>query len=439
MSFTSLAALGRRLGRRPLLTAGSLLAVVLAIQAVAKSASEWDDVYVQAARTLAQGGDIYAAGSSYLYPPFAAFAALPFAPLPRLPLRLAWFAVNLVCAVGLIRLSWSLSGGGRLDKLAFSDRGEWTVLTLGLVYGATFLLNALAHQQTDIVIAFLLMSGCFVLLRGQELSGGVLIGLAAAVKGPPLLFAAYCVFRRRWIAAAAIVVTAIGANLLPDLVRASPAGGTWLTAWLVNFVIPTQVHAEVGTWGSALLYNQSLGGTMQRLFNSIPQWTSGGFTLAPSAQVDAKTLKAAVYASMLAMLAVSMAASLKGRGSAADKPGRPNQTVFEFAAVMALMPLFSPMSSVAHFGPLILAAFCLARMGVAEGHRLSLALVMVATLLALTANKDLVGGALYNLALWVGAVGASALVLWAGCLIEVWRGAGRRILQPERTMLSSPG
>lgn len=438
MSVMSLTAAGRQLIRRPLLMLAAAFAVVLAIQAVTKSASEWQDVYVQAARTLLQGGDIYAAGSSYLYPPFAAFAALPFAPLPRLPLRLAWFLINAFCAIGLIRLSWRLSGGERLDQLAFSDRGEWAILMLGLLFGGTFLLNALAHQQTDVVIAFLVMAGCLGLMRGRELSGGVLIGLAAAFKGPPLLFAAYCLFRRRWIAAAAIVITAAGANLLPDLVSTSPAGGTWVKAWLFNFVIPTQVHAELGTWGSGPLYNQSLGGTMQRLFNFIPHWTANGLAIAPSpSAVDPKTLKAIGYVLMLSMLAVSMAASVKGRASTQDKPRAPSQTVFEFAAVMALMVLLSPMSGVAHFGPLMLAAFCVARMGIAQGRRLSLALVLLATLLALTANKDLVGATMYTAALWAGTVAASALVLWAGCVIEIWR-AGRPLPHFERTILSSP-
>lgn len=437
MSLKSLAGAGRRFIARPLLVLSATLAIVLAIQAVTKNASEWEDVYVRAAHALLQGGDIYATGSSYLYPPFAAFAALPFAPLPRLPLRLAWFLVNALCAVGLIRLSWRLSGGESLAKIKFADRGEWAILTLGLLFGGTFILNAMAHQQTDIVIAFLVMAGCLALIRGRELSGGVLIGVAAAFKGPPLLFAAYCLFRRRWTAAVAIVAAAAGANLLPDLVSASPAGGTWLTAWFFNFVIPTQVHAELGTWGSDPLFNQSLGGTMQRLFNFIPKWTGNNLMIAPGlSSVDPKTLKAAGYFLMLSMLAVSMAASVKGRTFTQDKPHAP--TVLEFAAVMALMVLLSPMSSVAHFGPLMLAAFCLARTGVAQGRRLSLALVILATLLALTANKDLVGATIYTAALWAGTLAASALVLWAGCVIEIWR-AGRPLPRFERTILSSSG
>ena len=63
--------------------------------------------------------------------------------------------------------------------VCFSTRGAWQ---------CALWLNSLAHQQTDIVIAALLTAGCFVMTRDRIISGAILIGLAAAFKGPPLLF-----------------------------------------------------------------------------------------------------------------------------------------------------------------------------------------------------------------------------------------------------------
>ena len=67
--------------------------------------------------------------------------------------------------------------------------------------------------------------------RDRIISGAVLIKLAAAFKGPPLLFVGYLAFRRRWLAAGATTVVALGANLLPDLI-ARPAGETWFGRWV---------------------------------------------------------------------------------------------------------------------------------------------------------------------------------------------------------------
>src|SRR5262245_4277643 len=66
--------------------------------------SEWEEVYVAAGQRLAAGDDLYPQGTSYLYPPFGAFCAMPFTWLAPAPARLAWYAVNMLA---LIVLCWT--------------------------------------------------------------------------------------------------------------------------------------------------------------------------------------------------------------------------------------------------------------------------------------------------------------------------------------------
>lgn len=399
--------------RRPLIALAVPVFSVLAVQVLIKRPSEWEEVYVHAARALLAGQDIYAAGTAYLYPPFQAFLAVPFTLLPSSASRLGLYAASVLSIVGLVRAAWELATGRTIDQFDAADRRAWAVLGLGLLASGPYLLNAVAHQQTDCIIAFLVVAGCAGILRGREASGAILIGLAAAFKGPPLLFAAYLLFRRRWLGAGLVVAVAFGANLLPDLVASPPEGGLWLQAWLRRIVLPTQQLAvPLGQWGSELIYNQALGGTLQRLLGAV---------------LDPRMVKLLTYGLLLAMTVASVAAALIGQraGRASLRPGDlPSQSAIECAVVIILMLLMSPMSGKAHFGPTLLAAFCLARLAL-SGSRAALIFVGLATAFALPANKDLAGATLYGALLWGGTFTLSAVCLWIGCIVAMVRGEGR--------------
>jgi Glycosyltransferase family 87 len=350
--------------RYPIVAVSLPVLAGLALQAVLSPHSEWLDVYVRAARTLLAGCDLYGPGTNYLYPPFQALLAVPFVSLPSFVARLAWYLINVASLVGLLRSAWWLAGGPKLGAVATTGSRDWLALGLGLACSAPYMLNALAHQQTDVLIAYLVMAGCVRLARLDNVAGAILLGLAAACKGPPLLFAAYLIFRRKWGTTTLIVVVAIGVNLLPDLVCRAPGGGLWLQLWLKRFVLQTQrLDASLGVWGSALLYNQSLGGSLQRVVNTPPRWTSAGLlTVAKRVVIDPVRFKAIVYPSMLAMVAISIGAALRGQRVAlrdSAKEGLPGRTAIEFSIVIILMVLMSPMSSLAHFSVLVLSRLLL--------------------------------------------------------------------------------
>ena len=426
MTPTSLAA---RLGwRRAGLAVAAVAFVALAVQALLKPDAEWAQVFVPAARDLWAGRDFYGPGTLYLYPPFGALVGLLFAPLPEWAVRLAWYVVDVAAIVALAVAAWRLSGGGTLAAPSRAGRDDWIVVALGAVITTPFAWNTLVHQQADLVIDALVALGALAVLERRPLLGGVLIGLGAAFKGPPLLFAVYFLWRRDWRAALAVTVTAIGVNLIPDLISPAPEG-TWVGLWLTRWVLPaTKVTTALGSWGTELIYNQSLSGTIQRLANTSLALRDGGGlrVVAHAAPVATLTLKAITYGLMLTLALVTLAASLIGdRAAPARAPTpAPSAHAVELAIVPMLMLVFSPMSGLAHFPVVALPALVLARIAVGERDLAARLAVAAAVVLALAVNKDLVGARAYDAILWSGAGTATALALWAGCVAVLARGRG---------------
>lgn len=391
--------------------AATLLFIGLAFPAMLRSHSEWMQVYVRAGETFLRGDDFYQPGIGYSYPPFMVLLGAPFAALPAVAGRALWYLVNVGCIVGLLRGAWRLAGG----PAPVAGSHEWLAAALGLACAATFILNVLAHQQTDLVIGVLLIAGCLALARGHATAGGGLLGVAAACKATPLLFAAYLLWRRQFAALGALLAVAIALNVLPDLIRPAPDGNLWLRVWLERLVLPTQApSAPLGLWASDPVYNQSLAGLIRRIAVVSPDAVAKGL-------IDGPGLKLVAYSLMAALLVLTATGFRLAERRPAPAGARPAPIAFEFSAVIALMLLLSPMSSLAHFSTLILPAFCLARLAV-QGSGVGWTAIATALLLALPANKDLVGGPLYTAALCSGSVTFATLALWAGCVLSLGRG-----------------
>jgi hypothetical protein len=97
-----------------------------------------------------------------------------------------------------------------------------------------------------------------------------------------------------------------------------------------------------------------------------------------------------------------------------------SEQALEAGMVLALMLVLSPMSSKAHFGTLLLPAFCLARAAAGSQDRLRWGLLAAAVVLGL-ANKGVLGNHLYTLALFYGATTVQTVLLLAGCGLVLWQ------------------
>jgi glycosyl transferase family 87 len=411
------------LKRPPILAASIPIVAVLAIQAATKIPSEWISVFVAGSRSYVGGRDIYAEPFGYLYPPFMALLFTPFVPLPQLAARLIYVAISIACIVGLARSAWIVSGGQTLPPISRPIAAEWKIALTGALCAAPYILNALAHMQVDVMIDCLVAVGCLLLIRGQGVAGAVLIGIAAAFKGPPLLFAAYLIFRRQWLSAGALLAVAIGLNLLPDLFVTAPDGRIRLLVWLSNDALPV-LGGKLGSWNGVSVYNQSIAGTFQRLLTTTLQPASAeGLQNDNPWHLSETLVKAVAYGAMVLLLLASMIAAVRGQALSRHN-GRsdlPSKTALEFAAVTILMLLMSPMCDLAHLGILILPLFCLARLAFVDHDRVAGAALILAAACAIL-RKDLIADGPYTAVLWGGAATWCMVALWAGCVWALARG-----------------
>ena len=329
--------------------------------------SEWNECFVRASRHMLAHEAIHRAdeGWEYSYPPSMALLAAPLAGFSTTGSLLGWWAANVVAAGAWFVCSWRLAGGPGLLRVP----AVWClILAVGFITSVRWSLTTLEHQQFDLVIAALLMGGCYLLWRGQSLGCGALIGAAAAMKCTPLLFAPYLLWRRKPGAALLLVVVAVGLNVLPDLLLPQAGGGSYLVDW-VRFVRNELGPSAPGTWRSDLLLNQSLAGFFNRLARFGLPLSTAALQAEPVAAWTIPWLRLATYGTGLLMLAVS--------AWRVGKAWQPPQIVsareplpidatrlrvgWEASVVVCLMLLLSPMSSKAHYVVLFLPCLMLAR------------------------------------------------------------------------------
>jgi hypothetical protein len=413
----------RWITQNPFLVAGAIYLLINGLQLlIAKTdGSEWDQVFVYSSRVLLHGGDLYAPGINqfqlnhpYTYPPFHAMLAIPFAALPHLLSRLGWFAVQLVALTALWILSWRISGGKRLNG-GQATPAEIIICLLGLAAGMRFIQGAFGHQQSDILIDALLAAGCFAWQRRRDMAAASAWGLAAAFKGPPLIMSIYLAWRGRWLAAAWMVILAVGLNLLPDVIDRPPTSphlspNIWLNQWYTRMIKP--VSSQIGGWYVDVTINQSLAGAAHRFFTT--DWSLDhrqlNITYNKKVLSDA-AVKRIVYAVDLALL---LAAACVMRRPF-HRPADTYIAGLECALMFILMLLLSPMSHKTHFGILMLPAFFVARSAIENRDAVSIACIAFCTLVIGVLDHFFVFPPLGDVFAWYGNITLGALALAAGC------------------------
>lgn len=368
--------------------------VGLGIPFVTRERSEWDAVFVRTAEHLLAGRDIYAQADGYTYPPFQAFLAVPFALMPNTANRIAFYALNLVCLFWMVRSATKLAGGFAIP---------------GAIVGAIFAFHCYAHQQTDVIVASLVLVGCSQFARGKSLAAATLFGLGAAMKCTPLLFAPYLLIKGKPLAALWVILIAIVANLLPDAIH-RPADGTWVSKWFELYLAPmARPDYTPGIWASEIVYNQSLVGAMNR-------WTSTTWSVVHH-KIEVRAIPATMPPNELTRLLTGCFAGLGTLALAAIIGGRKNERriAWECGMVVSAMLLMSPMSSVPHFATLLLPGLLFAQMVKERRTKYTLVFGTILLLGALVTNKDLIGSKNYTIGLWYGSAMWCAIASFFGC------------------------
>jgi len=226
-------------------------------------------VYYGALNYWVHGGgelyDYYLPKSTYgfTYPPFAAIAMLPMA-VTAWPVTIL---ISVVLGVGatLVLLYWLVDPIARRQGWT-----RWFALAIAACLAAAFepLRETVNFGQVNLVLVFLVALDLLVFVGRGSRFGGVLIGLATAIKLTPGIFIVYLLVTRRYRAAliasgTAAVATIAAAAVAPDASRIFWTDALWNTD-------------RVGA--VAFISNQSINGAVARLHPSDPStllWVLG--------------------------------------------------------------------------------------------------------------------------------------------------------------------
>lgn len=393
------------------------LTVGLAIPFHLDRKNEWDDVYRRAAGVVHAGGDLYREVPLYTYPPFMAWAIIPFTFLDKMSARFLWFVVNIGSLLGMIWLAWQMVfPGGSTDH--WWNKARWVIFGVGLFLGLRPGTNSVLHHQTDLPLGLFLFTGLFLAVRRWPQVGAIPIGLAAAMKCTPLLFAVYFLWRKPRLAALVLVAVALGVNLLPQLTH--PAGNgellveRWYRSVVYRLMKPTTYP---GAWNVDVTTNQSLAGSVNGWMRTRWSIEEGDFKMRKATAIlPPLAAKAAVYGLALLLLGTTLWL-LRGK-NAIDQPTA-------FAALLLVMLLISPMSHKTHFTLLLLPAFAIGRHLLERPSQRILVFVCCALLLQLVSLR-IISLNLADIANWYGAQMGTALLL----LFATWF-----VLEEQREVL----
>lgn len=208
------------------------IAGISALVALTRIVSPWDDAnlfhrdFLQEhliAQAIRDGDDPYkplpALAQKYLpeqpplpwkhptpHPPPAALAFVPLGLLPFRIGRLLWLAIELGCLGGFIEMMSRWWGPGV----------SWKFKTLAALVSLSFgpVFSDLWNGQFSMLLLLILTAAWLRLRAGQDASGGVLLGLAIALKLTAWPTAIFLTLKRRWSAVVACAVLIVFANLL---------------------------------------------------------------------------------------------------------------------------------------------------------------------------------------------------------------------------------
>ncbi|MGH2719784.1 MAG: glycosyltransferase 87 family protein [Actinomycetota bacterium] len=147
----------------------------------------------------------------FTYPPFAAFAVILLGIQPARMAQVSWTAANLVMLGAMVW--WLLRPSLQRWRL---DHPAYMALAIAAFAWTIPMSQTIAYGQVNIFLALICLVDCTRLTRYR----GVLIGIAAAIKVTPGLFAVYFAVTKQWgaalrSAAAFVICEGLAAAILP--------------------------------------------------------------------------------------------------------------------------------------------------------------------------------------------------------------------------------
>jgi alpha-1,2-mannosyltransferase len=343
----------RRFRWVPIVSAAVWILVVW-VQIILKPRGDFP-LHFELGRRLAEGVFIYEGGLDFVYPPFW---ALIHAPLHILGVHAAQVIVYPLAIVAIAALVLTLQ---RLTerRLPLSPDAVFWSTTLTIVLGSLFLGRDLTEVGVNTALVAMSWLSIYFWSRERDIAGGIVLGIAGALKCTPLLFVAWFILKRQWkIAATACAAFAVF-SVSPVLVSGPGQYAHMMEAWVAGVVHGfSDPDPSRGPLGEEKVENIALRPALARYLMHLPYGHMGrpeilsapGHPAEPPSPYYYQFLDLPVFwAGMVSRLIIAalfiwMAWLMRGRVKERDSL----ETVCECAAVSILILLFSPITWVQH-------------------------------------------------------------------------------------------
>ena len=366
-------------------------------------------IWYETGRQVLSGAEIYFVRKTdydFIYPPSCAlFFAGPSA-LGKCGFILVLVLVTSIAWFVSARLAANLATGDRTKPNA------WLYLLPSFLVMVCIWSNYHLGQPSLVLLALIL--GAFVLLRAKnEVLAGALIAVAAAIKAFPVVLLVYLLYRKYWKASASLVLTLV---FLLLILPAPFRGGferSWrdLEKWSAGMLTYNARGVGQRPGRSLTWKNQSIVGVANRWLRPVDIED----TTPPDQPiyVNVTGLKFVTVNAIIAAIAFALGTSFLAVMPSKNRR-TPETDAIEFALLLLLMLMFTPLSYFYLFAWLIL-PFAVITQRVLAGGKMILwwgIAAYVAFSFALPFGR---------LAQAYGNFFVGALILFIGLSIELWR------------------
>jgi hypothetical protein len=294
-------------------------------------------------RAVITGGDLYPKTGqtfAFLYPPFAAVLLAPFSFFGK--------AFSIFC-IGVVNvISW-WSAVKLSDRLSATPGPKaWWVVALPSVLALPFIWDMYDLGQPNLLLLAIVLAGLALMASRREWAAGVMFGGAVALKAFPLAILPYLLWRRRWKAAASMVLfTAIFLVLVPAPMRGFERNLGELKTWGGGMVLSANEK------GFGQRPEQNWGWKNNSLIAIVHRYTRPINAEAEHPEYRPISVNVLDLSYDQANVVLAVVAGIIGLGFVAALPPQQRRTpasdAAEYALLIALMTIASPLARAYYF------------------------------------------------------------------------------------------
>ena len=265
-------------------------------------------------------------------------------------------------------------------------------MAAALALAARFVIRDFAEVGVNTALVALTWLAIYLWRERRDLSAGLSLGLAIALKCTPAIFVGYFLWKRQWRVAFFAATAAALFTLAPILVQGPASWWNHMTAWSTGaLTVVTNDDPSMGVLGPERPQNLSLRPALARYLIHLPAGHPGRVThpfyidvlnLPPSV---ANWIIKTILLMMLGMFLWWSRRPVVTR----DEP----RLLWEFAAVSILMLLFSPITWGQHCVALLPACYFISALFISRGQlpRPAIGLLGFYVLVVLLLNRGFLG------------------------------------------------